>query len=331
MLQVFKRNDISAYIALLLVAFVCKIKYILNPQLFKAGTGTFDGLFFSMNRLHSIYAKMPSLYIFISLCAQVAFALFVNLVVIRQKLFTQKNYFTALSFILITSFFPSFNFISAAFISNIFLFTAFSLVLRLRSTPQPRKCCFNIGVLIAVAAFFYFPAIIFLLIFLLFTWLLRPFMLQELVACMLGFLTPVYLTLAIWYLNGHTASSLYKALTENLHLEVPLYVTKTVPAIIFISVSLILLIYSLYISNKNTLKNAIIVRKKWRIISVYLFFAVLCGVLSSRFPDTYFIIALTPFSILLSQSFHNRKEKMNIFTFFFLIISVLCVQWIFLK
>lgn len=330
MLQVFKRNDISAYIALLLVAFVCKIKYILNPQLFKIESSSFDGLFFSMHRLHNMYTHMPSFYIFISICIQVTFALFLNSVVIRQKLFTHKNYFTALSFILITSFFPSFNFISAAFISNILLFIAFSFVLKLSTTSQPRKWCFNIGVLIALATFFYFPAIIFLLIFLLFTWLLRPFMLQELVACLLGFLTPVYFTWAVLYLNGNIGT-LPAIVANSVHLKIPLHLTNTLPVIIFISESLVLLIYSLYISNRNTLKNAIIVRKKWRIISAYLFFAVLCGILSSRFPDTYFIIALTPFSILLSQSFHNRKEKMNIFTFFFLIISVLCVQWIFLK
>lgn len=55
------------------------------------------------------------------------------------------------------------------------------------------------------------------------------------------------------------------------------------------------------------------------------------NIISTQFPSSYFILALTPFSILLSQSFQNRKEKWNIFTFFFLMISVLSMQWVFLK
>ena len=167
MLQVFKRNDISAYIALLFIALVCKLRYLLHPELIVPDTYSFDALFFNMNRLKSIFTNSPSLYLFLSIIAQFIFAVYLNAVVISQKLYAQKNYFPALSFILITSFLPQLNYFSVAFMANAFLFAAFSTVLQLSNSNQPRRACFNIGLLVALAVFFHFPVIVFLIVFIL--------------------------------------------------------------------------------------------------------------------------------------------------------------------
>ena len=204
----------------------------------------------------------------------------------------------------------------------------FSYVLKLSSTPQPRKWCFNVGLMLSIAVMFYFPVILFLPLFMLFFWIFRPFALQENVACILGFLTPVYLMLAVFYLQGR----LPKAFASlNNHIQYPSKILQPIPVFIFIGICILLMLISVFVSNQNAFKNAILTRKKWRIVNVYLFFALIIALLSTQFPSSYFILALTPFSILLSQSFQNRKEKWNIFTFFFLMISVLSMQWVFLK
>jgi len=328
LLQVFKRNNISAYVALLLIAVLCKLKYVLHPELVRADNAAFEALFFNMNRLKMFFHLHPTLYVLISLLLQFAFAVYLNAVVNRQKLYPHKNYFTALSFILITSFLPVFNFLSVAFIANLFVLISFSSVLGLSNTALPRKACFNIGLLLAIAVFFYFPAILFVLLFILFIWLLRPFVLQELLAYLLGFATPFYFALALLYLNGNLKPALSQL---QLHLRLPLRHSQTLPLAVFAIVGILYLLYSLSVSYKSSFKNAMIVKKKWRFITAYLFFGLVAGSFSGIFPQTYFILALTPFSILLSQSFHNRNEKLNIFTLFFLIISALSVQWIFLK
>lgn len=328
MLQVFKRNNISAYIALLLIAVLCKMKYLLHPDLVRADSMAFDALFFNMNKLKSFFRLQPTLYILLSLLMQFALAVYLNAVVNRQKLYPHKNYFTALSFILITSLLPVFNFFSVAFIANLFVLISFSSVLGLSNTTLPRKACFNIGLLLGLAVFFYFPAILFVLLFILFIWLLRPFLLQELLAYLIGFATPLYFAMAMLYLNGNLKQVLSHL---QLHLQLPLKHSQTLPLAVFALIGLIYLVYSLYLSGQSSFKNAMIVKKKWRFITAYLLFGLVAGSFSGIFPQTYFILALTPFSILLSQSFHNRNEKLNIFTLFFLIISALCVQWILLK
>jgi hypothetical protein len=328
LLQVFRRNNISAFIALLFVAFVCKLRFLLHPELIVIDNTAFEALFFNMNRLKTLFTNHPTLYIFLSVIAQFIFAVYLNTVVIGQKLYAHKNYFTALAFILITSFLPQLNYFSGAFVANIFLLMGFSTVLQLSHASKPRQSCFNMGLWLALATFFHFPLIIMLVVFILFIWLLRPFMLQELVACLLGFITPFYFALALLYLTGNLKTALSRL---NLHLQIPSKLVNELPVLIFGIVSGILLAYSVYLTGLHAGKNAMIVKKKWRLMHAFLLFAIISGVFSAVFPHTYLIVALTPFSILLSQSFHNRKEKMNIFTFFFLIISALCVQWIFLK
>ena len=328
MLQVFKRNDISAYTALLFIALLCKMKYLLHPSLMITDTDAFDTFFFHINAWRTFLVNNPLFYTFLSITVQFIFALYVNHVLNVQKMHAQKNHFATLSFILVTSFFPQFNVLGSAFMANMFLFIAFSYVLKLSSTPQPRKWCFNVGLMLSIAVMFYFPVILFLPLFMLFFWIFRPFALQENVACILGFLTPVYLMLAVFYLQGRLPQAFASL---NNHIQYPSKILQPIPVFIFIGICILLMLISVFVSNQNAFKNAILTRKKWRIVNVYLFFALIIALLSTQFPSSYFILALTPFSILLSQSFQNRKEKWNIFTFFFLMISVLSMQWVFLK
>ena len=328
MLQVFRTNNISAYVALLLLAFVGKLRFLLHPDLIQIDSYAFRGLFFNMYGLQTFMETHRGWYLFLSVLVHFAFALYLNASVIRQKMYAQKNHFTALCFLLITGFLPQFTYFSGAFLANFFLLVAFSTVLQVSHVSLPRRSCFNIGLLIGLAVCFYFPAILFLPVFLLFVWLLRPFVLQELVAGLLGFLTPFYFAAGLLYLQGKKL-----ALSAQLHfqLSLPAKLTDRTPTLIFAAVCVLMLIYSLYVSGQYSFKQAILVKKKWRLVNAYLFFALVSVIFSPVFPHTYLIVALTPFCILLSQSMHNRKENMNIFTFFFLLLSLLCTQWIFLK
>lgn len=328
MLQVFRNNNISAYIALLLIAFGCKLKYLLHPEYLSMEPQAFRGLFFNMNNIAGFMEQHSRLFIFLSILFQYGFAIYLNTTVIRQKMYGYKNHFSGLMFLLITSFLPQFNYFSGAMIANMLLFMAFATVVQVSHVSQPRKACFNLGLLISLAVFFYFPAIVLLPVFLLFTWLLRPFILQELVAGLLGFLTPFYFAAAWLYITGNKA-----ALNAQLNFQFsfPAKLVNKVPLAVFAGICFIGFLYSLFVYRQNAFKLAMLVKKKWRLVNAWLFFACLCVCFSPVFPHTYLIIALTPFCILLSQSMHNRKENMNIFTFFFLLISLLCTQWIFLK
>ncbi len=307
------------------MAIVCKLKFLLHPTLSNIDTGSFDALFFKLAGLKSFQAANPLSFVWASILLQFVFAIVLNTAMINQRLFPQKNILIGLAYILITSFFAEFNFISSAFIANFFLLMAFVNILKLSGTSKPRQLCFNTGMLMGLASFFYFPAILLFVVFLFFIWLLRPFVLQEAITYLLGFIICYYVATAYLFLTDQLFQGRWQL---NFHVSLPAPVGSTVHLIIFGIVSLLLLTRSAMVSSNNVRKEPMIVRKKWRLVYAYLFFATLISLFSSKFPSAFLVVALTPFSILLSQSFNQNKEKWNIFTFFFILISILGIHWI---
>lgn len=324
MLNVFKRNDISSLAALLLITFLCKLNFLIHPAA-AISPGQFKGLFFSWGGITEFGRNHPTFFVFLSICLQVAFAVYINAIVNREKLYSRKNYFTALSFLLVTSLLPAFSVLSYPFFAAALVFTAWGAMLKLNNTTYPRRDCFNIGCLLGFAVMFYFPAIIFLLTFLITLWLVRPYIIQEALAYLTGFVVPFYFVAALLFLRGSlrmTVTNFY------LHLELPVKFIGRLDLLLFGFASILLFCYSLYLLKKYGYRNSIFIRKKWNMLLVYMLSAATVGVLSPVFPGSAWLLFLIPFSILLSQSYQHDKEKMNIFTFFFLIAAILLTQWL---
>lgn len=61
--------------------------------------------------------------------------------------------------------------------------------------------------------------------------------------------------------------------------------------------------------------------------SIFLCF-IFIGIFAKNFPGVPWILTITPISIILSQTFLNNKEKYNTFTFYFLLVAVLAIEWL---
>ena len=325
MLRIFKQNDISSAFGLVIMTILLKLKFILHPPAL-ADLGSFQrGFLFSFPALAELYHQRPALYVIVSVLVLLSFAIYLNIVVNREKLLVKKTYLPAFCFILLSSFSPLLNIISMAGIANIILFIAFSKTLQLYHLSKPRRACFDIGLLVTIAGFFYFPALLFILLFLIILLLLRAFVIEEVLAYLLGILTPVYLCLSIVYLTGYWPHLHEIAF---LHLTPPIRTMSIIPLILTSVISITMLVYSLFLLNLAGIKNTMAVRKKWNGVVIYLFFAMLCGIFSAMFPGIPWVITITPISILLCQTFLNNNEKYNTFTFYFLLVAALIIQWL---
>jgi hypothetical protein len=324
-LGLFKQNTISTAAALVIVTFLMKVRAILHPPPIQELADFNKGLFFKWDWMKNFYTSSPSLYIFLSVCFLLAFALYLNFVVNNEKLFSRKSYLPALSFVLITSMLPSLNVFSFEMIASGFLFLAVSKALSLAHTTTPRKVSFDIGLFLGLASLFYFPSVFFFFLLLILLFIFRPFVLQEVLAYFLGCLTPFYFSAALLFISGQWKQRLASIY---LHLHLPLNLVKFPVFVVMTLSSVILLFYSLYLINKTATKNAMVVRKKWNAIVIYYVFATIIGSLSIVFPSTAWILSITPFSIILCSTFHHNLEKFNNFTFYFLIAVLITVQWL---
>ncbi len=325
MVGLFKRNDIVAFSGLLILHILLRLKGIMDPVPVKWVEKFHEGFFFQWNWLQRAYTANPGVYMIISTLLFFVFALYVNLVVNQERLYARKTYIPALSLILFSAFTPEICMFSNVFIANVLIFIAFARALMLYSHHKPRKACFDIGLLVGLASLFYFPAVLLVILFILMFAILRSIVLQEIVAFLLGVLGIWYFAAAYVFIRGD-----WKLVLQHLYFHIHLPSKLVHPAVFIISslVSILLLVYGMFLLNQNGPKNPIAVRKKWNAVVFYAFFGLVIGVFSSIFPSLPWLLAVTPFSIILSQTFQHNKEKINIFTFYFILASLVAVQWV---
>lgn len=306
------------------MSFIMRLKYILHPPKLETIEGFHQGFLFQWKGLFNFFTTHPNLYVGLSVIVSIAFAVYFNFVINREKIFARKTYIPAFAFMLYSSFLPSLAIFSTVFIANAFIFIAFANILGSYNATSPQKTFFNTGLFLGLATLFYFPAIILFILFVILILIVRPFKLQELFAYIFGVITPFYFVGIILFLQGK-----WKSYTQHLfyHIHLPL---KTISTPIFIALSIIsimMLVYGLFLVNQSQGKNTTGVRKKWNCIGFYVFFTAISGLFSTIFPALTWLIFATPFSIVLAQSLQNNKEKFNTFTFYFLLIMLFTIQW----
>ncbi len=326
MIQLFKRNDIASSIGLIVLTLLTRVHLFLHPPDVQSISDFNQGLFFTWQSLKEFYIHQPVLYLFISTILFLLFAFYFNYVINEEKLYQRKSMLPALALVLYSALVPSLTLFSTVFIANICLFIAFAKSLQLYHSRSSKIASFDIGIWVSAACLFYFPAIPMFIFFLMTLLILRSFSFKEILAYVFGIVTPFYFALGIVFLTGHWHSVMPHLF---LHIYLPLKLISNVQFIILTITSLFLIVHSLYLINQSGIKNPIAVQKKWNVIILYLIFSVLIGIFANIFPGLPWLLAITPISIILSQAFHNQKEKYNIFTFYFLLSVIVIVQWLF--
>ncbi|MBL7766183.1 MAG: hypothetical protein JNJ58_08830 [Chitinophagaceae bacterium] len=325
MLSLFKRNDIAPVIALVVIALLIRIPLLIHPPYIESLQGFHKGFLFSWPFLKSFYTSAPTVYMLLSLVLHLCFAFYINAAVDSEKLFPRKSFIPALAYILYTALIPSLSIFSMVFVSSVLIFRAFALTLRLHSVSKPRNTCFNIGLLLGLSVVFYFPSILLLLPFFLFLIWMRPFVLQEFIAYLIGFLTTAYLSLGFLYVLSDWQKSM-AGLYWGIYL--PIRISSPIEFIMMTLLSVILLIYSLYQMNQSGSAMQVLTRRKWNAVVVLFFFSAILGIFFPVFPGFPWLMSMPAFCILLSQAMQTKREKMNTFTFYFLIAAVLALSWL---
>lgn len=327
MIQVFKRKDISPvfflvfiYLGVRLFAFT----HVTPPSLLD----NFElGLVFKWSWLSNLHVNWPILSNIIYFIVHVSFSFYLNYVINRERFFAKKSFLPALAYLLLSSWFPTTGVLSLAFVSNVCLFIAFSLVLQLYNLSKARGTCFSIGLWVGLACLAYFPAVLFVLLFVMLIFLLRPFVIQEILAYFIGLICVIYFAGAWFFLTGNLTKSLNQVY---FHFALPLNLQSPMATLISSVVSISLFLYGAFLINQTGEQNSMAVRKKWNALFFYSLFALFVGLFSPIFPSYTWIVTITPFSILLSQAFQHKQEKFNNFTFFIFIIILLFTQWMFI-
>jgi hypothetical protein len=271
-----------------------------------------------------VYHGNAFAYTFTSVIMLFLQALYFKSIASRHKLYPRSTYLPALSFLLLTSIFPAFNFFSCTLLINWCMLGGIDTLLSFSQTHQPRKQVFNAGFIICIAALLQFSAIAYILLFFIGLALLRSFSISEWVVGAMGYFTPIYFYVCILFLMDELP---LMAKWPHLGLSLPTHLSAPGYFIISISGLLILFVCGFYAMQQQIAKNSVYGRRIWSVIIIYLVLSLLVAVFTDLSVTSAWLLIIPPSAFIITHGISLEKSKrFSNFTFYFFLVFVLACQ-----
>ncbi len=304
MVSTFKANSPQNNFLLLAYGLILKLPTFLHPviSLPKEGDGIlYKGLFSLLSfGGHGI----PFLYNLVAFLLLYFQAIVLNKLVNNQRLLPKPSYLTGMSFLLITSLFPSWIGFSAPLLVITLLIWLLSRICTLYTNQEVKKALFNIGLSMGLCTLLYFPSIIFSLLLLSGLAITRTFKLPEWIIMIIGMGAPYYFLWSYGYITGNSqvlhnpAFALSKPIVSQSTLE---------------NIALMLVLFSfcigLYFIQSNMRRLLAQSRKTWSILYLFLLISLVFPFLNTKPDFLYWQLAAVPFSAVLAATFFYSDQK----------------------
>jgi Family of unknown function (DUF6427) len=270
--------------------------------------------------LQTISNNSPFVYSLITYMLLFTQAISFNKIVNDQRLIQRPTYLPAMSYLLITSMFPEWNILSSALIVNTLLIWVWFKIYRLHNTLHAKTGLFNIGMIIGISAFFYFPSLAFTLLIVLALIVIRPFNLTEWIIALIGIITPYYYLLMWLFLSDNF--KFYK-------FQVPAIGYPRFHQTYWEGAAMILILTifltGAYFVQANIRKQAVQIRKSWSLILIYLLIAVFIPFMNDTRSFQNWIVTAVPLSAFTAAAFLYPSKKWFPFLLHWLMVGFVIV------
>lgn len=273
--------------------------------------------FFSSNNNSNGFSS--SIIAFLLLYAQ---ALLINYMVNEQRMINKQTFLPAMSYLLITSLFPEWNYLSAPLVSSLLIILAFIKLFNLYNVSAANGTIFNLGLILGIASFIYFPTAALILCLFLGLMILRPFRINELVLILLGVLTPYYFYTVYLFLND---SLVWTNILPRFSFQTPLLKTS-----VWIAIGVILLgipfLMGGYFVQTHLHKMLIQARKNWSILLLFLLLAIFIPFVNSITSLHNWVLAAAPFAAFHASAYFYPQRRLVSGLLFFLTLAFVLFQ-----
>ena len=305
MVAIFKQKSQANAFVLLIYALVLKFSIFIHPSV--PNVRPEDSYLFThlLLGLVSVFKGMPIVFSVITFLLLFTQATLFNRICNHQKIFPKPNFLPGMSYVLITSLIPSWNYFSAPLLVNSIMIWVFYQMTELYSTHRSDTSIFNIGVLTGLVTLIYQPAISFLLLLFFALLVMRPFRLREWVMSLLGFTTPYYFLFIVLYLTNQWN---WKNVVPNILFRLPV-----IPTTIWITCGILLFIIPFLIGGffvqANLNKMLIQYRKNWSLLLFYLIVAVLIILIDRTNYYENWIVTAVPFAAFHAAAYFYSNDR----------------------
>jgi hypothetical protein len=304
MLGIFKANNHFNGFLLFFYGLLLKLPWFLNPTV-PAPQDTDNFLFHRLlSLLSTIGSGFPLIYPMIAYILLFTQAISINKLVNSQRLLPKPNYLPGMSYLLITSLFTEWNILSSPLLINTLLIWILWKMSHLHNLQKAKATLFDIGAVIGVATFFYFPAIAILALVIMALMIMRPFRLDEWLMVAIGIVTPYYLLYSYLFISDKIQNYRLPAFTVGY----PKFTQEYWP-IIAMALVVISFLVGGYFVRTNMRRQVVHTRKTWNLILLYLVVAVFVPFVNSTYSFVYWILTTIPLAIFIGCGFYYPTKR----------------------
>jgi hypothetical protein len=319
----FKQKSPGNIIILLLFGLLIKIPMFLyaKPVVSTAQDGNLyralvSGISFPDSSNASLAAIIAYLLIYIQ-------AMLLNFTMNEYRMAPKQNYLVAMSYLLITSLLPEWNYLSAPLVAATFVIAMFTLIFGLYNIASARGRIYNIGLIAGISSFIFFPSALFIVCILLGLMILKPFRLNEIFLFLMGCLTPYYFYAVYLFLSDNlTLASLF----PQFDLSIP-----TVKSSIWLAISTSLLTVPFLVGGYhiqvNLRKMLIQVRKNWSVMLLYLFLSLFVPYINNAETFHTWVLVAAPFAAFHAGAYYYAPKWIANLLFFLTLGYILFQQY----
>ena len=323
-LKLFKSFTPQTILLLLLFATVIKFGFLIDPPVIYVHKDEWGFQWLIQNLLRAMGNESVTLTL-ISLINLVLQALLVNRLATEYKLFQSESFVPAAVFILVSSFIPDWNTLSAPMIASWPILITINNLMRLSTTQSPRKLLFNSGMFVALASIIYYPACLFLLFIIWSRIILKPVTFKEVIILILGFLTPLYFLGIILFLMDYPIQEKKFSYLNIIQIKEDLRNYK-----LFVTIGLmgILLTIGTYCVNHIMDKLIEAIKKSWWMVIITLITSCIIAIFPVGKENASWYFCLVPASLIISAIWMSSTNKwLKIILFWLILGGIVYIQY----
>lgn len=266
---------------------------------------------------HWLYPLIAFIFLFTQ-------AIMLSRIINNRRMTSTPGYLPGMSYLLITSLLPEWNYFSAPLLCNTIFLFILSGLFRIYNLQNAKGTLYNTGLALGIAGFLYVPSFSFVIWLFLALGIMRPFRLNEWLIILVGITTPFYFYGIYLFLtdqwNWQNLLPYFSTDIPNVKQSIWLAASAALIAIPFLMGG--------YYVQDNLRRMLIQVRKGWSIFLLYLLVAIFVPFVNPTDSFENWVLAVIPLAAFHSCTYlYARFRIIPMLLFWITIAFVLFYQY----
>ncbi len=248
-------------------------------------------------------------------------AFYLNYILSKNEIIPKKSWLFSLFYVILMSLLPQFLVFHPMMVGTTLIIIVIDKIFSLYKNSNALSLDFDIGLILGLAALFYFPFILFYVLYLIALVILKPFSIRDWIVSLMGLVLPFFLMFTYYFLTDQFQNLTAAFYTENINNQINWW--RLVPKGFGITIGYVafLIVVSLFHLAGTIGKNVIRVRNLQQVLLIFIVIGAILVLLTRDIYLFRFTILCLPFAFLITTYFATVKKIWYAEVLFWLLIA----------